>query len=773
MILNKSKIKLLVNKIETGKPTSKRRQPKRLGLKKFDLVVCGGGLSGVCAALAASRLGLQTALIQDRPVFGGNSSSEVRVPLAGAANGNPWAREGGIIEELTLTERFNNFTSRRESMINDVWDLVLYDACRQEENLSLYLDTSIRQVETDGKRIVSVSASQLASERELIFEGDLFIDATGDGTIAYLAGAEYRMGREGKEAFDEIWAPDEPDMGIMGSTILFAVKDVGKPVPFNPPPWVEKYPADSSILKTRFHQRIPGHWWIEIGYPFHTIYDNDKIRDELMRHVLGVWDHLKNQEDHGFANYALDWIGKIPGKRESRRIIGDYILNGNDIMQGHIFPDAVAHGGWYFDLHTPGGILAKDQFPEPTYGDASLIDLCEVPVYSIPLRCLYSRDIGNLLLAGRDISVTHVALGSTRLMGTCATLGQAVGTCAWLCQKFGILPKNVYPDKIKLLQQQLLKDDQYVPGIVNEDPADLARTAKVSATSCSPLIFPEPTVPRQLDVPLGVLLPVSTETLDKVSFLMEARDDTSVTIHVRTTNRICDFTDETDVARATSEVRCGGKTWVDFHLAAKTKPDRLYWLAFDSNPEVIVYGSPLFPPTGTVSLYKPFKKWHYQKPSISWHNLEAIHNRWNLCLKTEPLQFPYEAENILSGVTRPDDQTNIWISHPGQPLPQSVILEFETSISLNTVNLTFDTNLALTANLHLPTLQAPEETVRDYRLSFGLNGEWKDIGTFRDNYLRRRVHRFQRIAADKIKIDVLSTWGDPSARIYEIRVYDE
>ncbi len=765
--------KNLTNKLDAGKPDSEGRQPKRLDLKKFELVVCGGGLAGVCAALAASRLGLKTALIQDRPVPGGNSSSEVRVPLAGAANGNPWAREGGIIEELTLTERFNNFTSRRESMVNDVWDLVLYDACRREDNLSLYLDTTIRNVATDGKRVVSVAASQLASESEMEFKADLFIDATGDGTIAYLAGAAYRMGREGTEEFDEIWAPDEPDMGIMGSTILFAVKDVGKPVPFNPPPWVEKYPADSSILKTRFHQRPPGHWWIEVGYPFHTIYDNDKIRDELMRHVLGIWDHLKNQEDHGFANYALDWIGKIPGKRESRRIIGDYILNGNDVMQGRIFPDAVAHGGWYFDLHTPGGILAKDQFPEPTYGDASLIDLCEVPVYSIPLRSLYSRDIENLFLSGRDISVTHVALGSTRLMGTCAALGQAVGTCAWLCKKHEILPEEVFPDKINLLQQQLLKDDQYVPGAKNEDQADLARTAKVAATSCSPLIFSEPTTPRQLDVPLGILIPVTTDTLDKVSFLMEVSENTHVTIHVRSTERTCDFEDETDIASATSKVAAGGKTWVDFHFAVRTKPDRLYWLAFDSNPEVIVYGSPQFPPTGTVSLHKPFKKWHYLKPSISWHNLEAVHNRWNLCLKTEPLQYPYEAKNLLSGVTRPDYWTNIWISDPDQALPQSAVLEFDSAISLNTVYLTFDTNLGLTTNLHLPTWQAPIETVRDYRLCYELNGEWKDIGTFRDNYLRRRVHRFQRITADKIKIKVLSTWGDPSARLYEMRVYDE
>ncbi len=761
------------NIIEIKKPEPGGRVPRREVSEVFDLVVCGGGLAGVCAALAASRLGLQTALIQDRPVLGGNSSSEVRVPLGGAANGNPWAREGGIIEELVLTERFNNFTSRRESMINDVWDLVLYDKCRQEENLSLFLDTSIRGVKKEKNKLISVFASQSGSETELEIRGDLFTDATGDGTVAFHAGAEYRMGREGRDEFDEEWAPDEPDMGIMGSSILFAVRDVGKPVPFRPPSWAEKYPADSITLKRRFHHRIPGHWWIEVGFPYHPIYDNEKIRDELMRHVLGVWDHLKNQGDHGFANYSLDWIGKIPGKRESRRIPGDYVLTGNDIMEGRIFPDAVAHGGWYFDLHTPGGILAKEDVPEPTYKDAALMDNYAVPVYSIPLRSLYSRDIENLLLAGRDISVTHVALGSVRLMSTCAVMGQAAGTCAWLCKKSGLLPKEVYPERIKVLQQQLLKDDQYVPGAKNEDPADLALKAKVSADSSSPLLFPEASVRRPLNTPLGVVIPVSGEKLDVVSFIMESEEDTEVTLHLRKTGRTCDFNAGEDVACVTSKVLSRGRIQVDFNIAKKVIPGSLYLLALDKNPAVYVYGSDGSMPGGTVTIHKPYKKWLYLKPSISWHDLKVVHHRWNLCLQTGPLQYPYEPENIISGVTRPDSWTNLWVSHPGMPLPQSAVLEFDSTISFNAIYLTFDTNLSLFQNIHLPNWRAPEETVRDYRILCEKEGKWKEIGFFRDNYLRRRVHRFSATRADKIKVEVLSTWGDPSARIFEIRVYEE
>jgi hypothetical protein len=752
---------------------NERRSRQHEVTEVFDLVVCGGGLSGVCAALAASRLGLKTAIIQDRPVLGGNSSSEIRVALGGAANGNPWARESGIIEELVLTERFNNFTLRLESQINDVWDLVLYDKCRQEENLSLYLDTSIRQVRKEKNRLTSVSACQLGSEQELEIRGSLFVDATGDGTVAYLGGAEFRMGREGKDEFDEQWAPDEPDMGIMGSSILFAVRDTGAPTPFRPPPWAEVYPAGDPSLETRFHNRLPGHWWIEVGAPYHTIFDNEKIRDELMRHVMGVWDHLKNREDHGLDNYALDWIGKVPGKRESRRITGEYILTGNDVMEGRIFPDAVTHGGWYFDLHTPGGILARDEAPEPTYGEAASIDLYAVPVYSIPLRSLVSKDIENLFLAGRDISATHVAMGSIRLMSTCAAMGQAAGTCAWLCREMSILPRDVYPGNIGKLQQRLLKDDAYVPGVRNADPKDLARTSKVSATSSSPLRFPEPDTPRRLDTPLGELIPVSTGRLEMVSFLMDAEEDTEVSLHLRKTGRTCDFRDETDTACASAQVSSEGKRWVDFKLSADVEPGSLYWLALDSNPGVTVYGTGSFAPTAAVPLHKPFDRWHYLKAGIKWQGLEPVRYRWDLCLKTDPVQYPYGPENILSGITRPDTWTNLWVSDPDRPLPQSAALEFESPISFSSIHLTFDTNLILFQNFHLPNWKAPEETVRDYRILYGLKGEWKELGTFRDNFLRRQVHRFPRTDADIIKIEILSTWGNPSARIFEIRVYNE
>jgi len=740
-----------------------REEQKSVSIS-FDLVVCGGGLAGVCAAIAASRLGLKTALIQDRSVLGGNSSSEIRVVLGGAANGNPWAREGGIIEELALTERFNNFTSRRESQINDVWDLVLYDKCRVENNLSLYLNSSIRQIRKKGNRLRSVFAVQLGSERELEIHGDFFLDATGDGVVAYLAGAEYRIGREAKHEFNEELAPDQSDMKIMGSSLLFAVRDVGKPVPFRPPVWAEKYPADSATLQMRDHNRLPGYWWIEVGYPYNIISDNEKIRDELMRHVMGVWDHLKNQEDHGFANYALDWIAKVPGKRESRRIVGEYILTGNDLMAGKIFPDAVAHGGWYLDLHTPGGILAKEEPPELTYGDASKMDSCAVPVYSIPLRCLYSKDIENLFIAGRNISVTHVALGSTRLMATCAVMGQAVGTCTYFCKRNNIFPRHLSSKQVKNLQQQLLKQDVYVPGVKNEDPSDLARKAGIYCSSSSTLQFPEPIVPKKLEVPYGELFPVSTNIIDVISIFMEAQQDTEIKLHLRKADKTWSFRERENICTLSKTVK-RGRGWVDFPLSVQVQPKSFYWIALEQNPAVNIFGSGLFTPTGTVPLFKPYGSWLYMKPGLK--------GGWNLCLRIEPKQCPYGSENIISGITRPASWTNLWVSNPDEPLPQWVILNFQTPISFTTMYITFDTNLSLFYNLHLPTWKAPKETVRDYRVLYQEEGGWKVAGIFRDNFLRRRSHHFSRITTDKIKIEVLSTWGCPSARIFEVRLYDE
>jgi len=460
----------------------------------FDLVVVGGGLAGTCAALAAARHGRQVALVQDRPVLGGNSSSEIRMHVCGAdGGGHEHARETGILEELRLEDAVRN-----PQRCASLWDVLLWDFCRREPNLALFLNTVVVEaIMLDERRIRSVRAHQLGSERHLELSSELFLDATGDGRLGFEAGAEFRRGREAKSEFGESRAPDRPDSYTMGNSLLFQSRDMGRPMSFVAPPWAHVFPTDDD-LPNRHHGSFEcGYWWIEWGGQLDTIRDNEQIRDQLLKYLFGVWDHIKNRGDHGAENHALEWVGMLPGKRESRRLMGDHILTEGDIADQVAFEDRVAYGGWPIDLHPPGGIEHRGK---PT----------EMPplkrLYSIPLRCLYSRNIDNLFMAGRDASASSVAHGSTRVMATCAVMGQAAGTAAALCRRHGCDPRGLVPRHVSELQQLLLKDDCYLIGLRNEDPDDLARGAQATASSsAAPATGPE-------QVLSGVARTVGTET---------------------------------------------------------------------------------------------------------------------------------------------------------------------------------------------------------------------------------------------------------------------
>src|SRR5690606_29633868 len=293
----------------------------------YAVIVVGGGLTGLCAAVASARNGKSTCLVHNRPVLGGNSSSEIRVTPHGAAAFHAYARGTGIISELLIQERAQNHEEIFENgWTNSVWDMVQYDLVQQTENLTLYLNTDFQDVVMNGKRqIQSISAYTQGAEVEWILEGEVFIDCTGDGIVACQAGCEWRMGSESRNEFNEPHAPLQGNGDVMGSSIHFKTKRMNEPVSFEAPDWAMKY-EDASF----FYQngRPPkdergGYWWIEIGVPYHTIHQNEEIRHELTRHALGVWDWMKNRDPKMkeiTKNYALDWIGQIPGKRESRRI---------------------------------------------------------------------------------------------------------------------------------------------------------------------------------------------------------------------------------------------------------------------------------------------------------------------------------------------------------------------------------------------------------------------------------------------------------------------
>ncbi|MCK4826065.1 FAD-dependent oxidoreductase, partial [bacterium] len=321
--------------------------------KQTDVVVAGGGLAGVCAAIAAARNGVSVILVQNRSRLGGNSSSEIRMHPLGANNPKQlriW-RETGIIEELKLADSATNLQRSFE-----MWDLLLYNKIVSEENITLLLDTAIVDAKVKNGKIAMVKAICPLLEETYEISARYFIDCTGDAILASLASAKYMRGREGKDVFGESLAPDISDLKTMGNSILFFSKKHNRLMPFTAPDWARKFSKEDFKYRP-INSWEYGYWWIEWGGELDTIKDNRKIRYELLRILLGVWDYIKNSGDYpDSANWALDWVGMIPGKRESRRIIGDHIMIQQEMESAELYADRVAYGGWPMDDHPPGGI---------------------------------------------------------------------------------------------------------------------------------------------------------------------------------------------------------------------------------------------------------------------------------------------------------------------------------------------------------------------------------------------------------------------------------
>lgn len=460
----------------------------------YDVVIVGGGLSGICAAIASARHGAKTALIQNRSVLGGNSSSEIRMHVAGANChfGKKDFMEAGILLELQLENKKRNIYHSFP-----IWDSVLWEKVRFQDNLTLYLNTVLIDAESLNSEIKHITCYQMTTEKRFEFTAKIYVDATGNGTLGFMAGAEFRMGSEARSEFLEPDAPLEATNYTMGNSVMFVASDKGEPVKFERPFWAYHFTEDD--LKLRPHGKFTwyhgengiteeycndsGYWWIELGGDTGDIIDHaEEVTEELNKVVYGIWDHLKNEGDHGAENYALEWVGSVAGIRESRRLVGDYMLTEQDILEEKVFDDAVAYGGWPMDEHAPHGVFDKDVNPTRFINFPG--------VYTIPYRSYYSKNISNLMMAGRDISVTKMALGSTRVMGTCAIGGQAVGTAAAIAIKHNCNPREA-GTYIKEIQQTLIKDDCWIPGFKNEDDEDKARFAKITASSFNSLCIPE------------------------------------------------------------------------------------------------------------------------------------------------------------------------------------------------------------------------------------------------------------------------------------------
>ncbi len=424
-----------------------------------DFVVVGGGLSGVCAAIAAARRGASVILVQDRPVLGGNCSSEMRMGILGAHGDDN--KEAGLLEELQLRNfRYNPL------LRYTVWDDVLLSAVVGEPKITLLLNTSVTAVVMDGARIAAVRAWNGNAYTRWTLRGRQFADCSGDG-ILRLSGAKFRIGREDPAEFGEDFLQKGGDHRTMGNSILLQLRKTDEHRPFVPPPWAYTFtdadfvdapqpPGDGRTYFSykRLYPENNNFWWVEFGGNLDTIGDADAIQFELKRIAYGAWAYMKNHPDGRARGYELDWIGALPGKRESTRFVGPHILTQHDVTSGGHFEDVVAYGGWSLDDHDPDAFWCN--------GHQSVHHVAPAP-FGIPFDCLYSVNVPNLMFAGRDISCTHMGMSSTRVMGTCATLGQAVGTAAALLVKYGIDPAQLRRERIAELQDALEDDDCMLP----------------------------------------------------------------------------------------------------------------------------------------------------------------------------------------------------------------------------------------------------------------------------------------------------------------------
>lgn len=426
-----------------------------------DFCVVGGGLSGCFAALAAARHGAKVVLMQDRPMLGGNASSEIRMWVRGATG--KFDRETGLINELEERNIRKNPT-----LVSSIFDATLYDMLRENGNITLLLNCSCADAATENGRIVSVTGWQLTTYTWVTVRAAYFADCSGDSILAPLVGARYRHGRESAAQTGESLAQPKEDNMTMGLSVFLSARETDHPVPFTPPSFANVYPSDDCFANgtakgkytlSRSHKIGTDGcnlWWIELGGDLHSIYDSEQVRDELLAAVYGVWDHLKNRGEHGMENWDLEFVGFLPGKRESRRYVGNYILTEQDILSGGDFADEVAFGGWPLDDHNPHGMRKVGEETAPSIS-------IPVSIYGIPYRALFSADVENLFFAGRNISATHAALSSTRVMATCSLLGQAVGTAAALAVANRCTPKGVLEHHLVRLQKTLQDDGVFLP----------------------------------------------------------------------------------------------------------------------------------------------------------------------------------------------------------------------------------------------------------------------------------------------------------------------
>lgn len=756
-----------------GKNTAhKEAHSLRHQLIEADLVVVGGGLAGICCSIVAARAGIQVALVQDRPVLGGNASSEVRLWILGATshmgNNNRWAREGGVLDELLVENVWRNPEGNPV-----IFDSILLEFVLRESRIQLLLNTAVDEIQTaEDDSIQSANAFCSQNQTRYTLVAPLFVDASGDGILGFLSGAEFRMGAEPKSEFGEAFAPDQWEHTLLGHSLYFYTRDTGKPVHYVPPSFsisdITKIPRYRELRVADYGCRL---WWLEYGGDRDTLHESEEIKMELWKVAYGVWNYIKNSGEFPEAeNLTLEWMGAIPGKRESRRFEGDLVLTQQDIIEQHRFHDAVSYGGWAIDLHPANGVYSEKPGCEQWHSKG---------VYQIPFRTMYSRNIPNLFLAGRLISASHIAFGSTRVMGTCAHNGQAVGMAAALCKEMRLRPGDLLrPDLMNLLQQQLLSIGQWIPGIASTDPNDLARRARLSASSTLELgSLPPSDEWTPLETPVALLLPLPQGRVPSFTFALDASE--AATVKAELWGSGVEGNTTPDILFASREIALDvgtKKAFLDFDW---TLDKQQYAFVMLHPHEKVKVQLSRMQVTGVLTLWQKMNKAVAKTPiqsppansgidSFAFWLPERRPKARNLAVEIQPPLKAFVPANVVNGFARPWCATNAWLPLPDDPLPV-LTLEWNSKVTISRVQITFDTDFDHPMESVL--MGHPERVMPACVQSFRLCADEKEILCVQENH-QTRYSLVLDEALQVMRLDiVLLRHGPAIPAIYEVRCY--
>ncbi|MCI1648027.1 MAG: FAD-dependent oxidoreductase [Bacteroides sp.] len=679
-----------------SKKFDKEKRELNRTVLKSDFAIVGGGMAGICAAITAARAGIKVILIQDRPVLGGNASSEVRLWVLGATshmgNNNRWSREGGVIDEILVENLYKNKAGNPV-----IFDTILLDKIKQEENITLLLNTVVYDVEkflADGIDKIFGFCSQNETMYEIA--SPLFCDASGDGVLGYLSGASYRVGAESSSEYGEKFAPDVLRYGeLLGHSIYFYSKDTGKPVKYIAPSYalkdIAKIPRFGNINAGEHGCKF---WWLEYGGRKDTIHDTEDIKWELWSVVYGVWDYIKNSgKFQDVENLTLEWVGMIPGKRESRRFEGLYTLVQQDIVEQRHHPDSVAYGGWAIDLHPADGVYSEENGCTQYHSKG---------IYEIPYGCYVSKDIKNLFFAGRDISVSHVAHGSTRVMATSAFGAQAVGMAAAQCIRKKILPKDILGTKeIEELRQMLNLEGQSIPFVTIPQCDNIATYAHIEASSVLCLEqIPFNGAWYRLDFSVAQMLPVVPLANYELEIELDVLKSTVLEVDLRYSEKPKNYTPDCIAEKLTFTLQCG-KQRLKIPFSASVPNEEYAFFTFLKN-EFIYIRTSTRRYTGLLTVYNKFNhavnNYGKQNPpknsgidSFEFWCPERRPAGHNIAMNITPAITDFNGVNVINGFTRPTVKPNAWVAALNDWKPELTFMWDEPQ-TVNQVILYFDTD---------------------------------------------------------------------------------